>query len=120
MGDFLHQDLLNGRFLYLISHFDPFFGNAGKTAQNLFPMYLFLEPVNPVDEDRVFLNSEGFPITHTTVEKLFQRVKQRAEIARFHPHACWHTFAVRYLIHGGDAFSFQKILGHTSLEMTRK
>ncbi len=25
-----------------------------------------------------------------------------------------------YLIHGGDAFSLQKILGHTSLEMTRK
>ena len=29
-------------------------------------------------------------------------------------------YAVRYLIHGGDAFSLQKILGHTSLEMTRK
>jgi site-specific recombinase XerD len=27
---------------------------------------------------------------------------------------------VRYLVNGGDVFSLQKILGHTSLEMTRK
>ena len=78
------------------------------------------EPINPGDEDRVFLSSEGFPISHATVEKLFQRVKHKAEIAKLHPHACRHTFAVRYLVHGGDAFSLQKILGHTSLEMTRR
>jgi integrase/recombinase XerD len=66
------------------------------------------------------LNYRSFPIIHATVEKLFQRVKQRAGIAKLHPHACRHTFAVRYLVHGGDAFSLQKILGHTSLEMTRK
>lgn len=50
------------------------------------------EQVNLRDDDCVFLSSEGFPITHTTVEKLFQRVKQRAEIDKFHPHACRHTF----------------------------
>jgi site-specific recombinase XerD len=78
------------------------------------------EPGNPQDEDRLFLNADGYRITHDAVEKLFQRVKKAAEIARLHPHVCRHTFAVRYLIHGGDAFSLQKILGHTSLEMTRK
>ena len=78
------------------------------------------EPVNPQDEDCLFLNADGYPITHDAVEKLFQRVKKVAEVANLHPHVCRHTFAVRYLIHGGDAFSLQKILGHTSLEMTRK
>jgi site-specific recombinase XerD len=78
------------------------------------------EPVNPQDDDVVFLNADGYPVTHDAVEKLFQRIKKKAEVAKLHPHACRHTFSVRYLVNGGDAFSLQKILGHTSLEMTRK
>lgn len=35
-------------------------------------------------------------------------------------HACRHMFNVRYLVNGGNAFRLQKILGHTSLEMTQK
>lgn len=78
------------------------------------------EPANPQDEDVLFLNADGYPITHTTVGKMFQRVKQITQLDKLHPHACRHTFSVRYLVNGGDAFSLQKILGHTSLEMTRK
>jgi integrase/recombinase XerD len=78
------------------------------------------DPLNPQDEDHLFLNADGYQITHATVEKMFQRVKKEAAVDKLHPHACRHTFSVRYLIHGGDAFSLQKILGHTSLEMTRK
>jgi site-specific recombinase XerD len=78
------------------------------------------EPSNPQDEDRIFLNADGNPVTHDTVEKMFQRVKSMAEVKNLHPHVCRHTFSVRYLINGGDVFSLQKILGHTSLEMTRK
>lgn len=78
------------------------------------------EPMNPQDSDRLFLTVDGTPITHTAVAKVFQRVKIRADVPKLHPHVCRHTFSVRYLINGGDAFSLQKILGHTSLEMTRK
>ena len=77
-------------------------------------------PINPQDEDRLYLSSDGYPITHGSVEKLFQRVKKTTNVATLHPHVCRHTFSVRYLINGGDVFSLQKILGHTSLEMTRK
>ena len=78
------------------------------------------EPVNPQDEDRVYLNEDGYPITHDMVEKLFQRVKKSTNVSNLHPHVCRHTFSVCYLINGGDEFSLQKILGHSSLEMTRK
>ncbi len=77
-------------------------------------------PVNPQHEDFVFLNADGFPITHDAVEKVFLRIKRAADVPKFHPHVCRHTFSVRYLMNGGDAFSLQKILGHTSLEMTRR
>jgi site-specific recombinase XerD len=75
---------------------------------------------NPQDEDCAFLTADGFPITHTAIEKMFQRIKTLAGVPELHPHTCRHTFSVRYLVHGGDAFSLQRILGHTSLEMTRK
>ena len=78
------------------------------------------EPINPQDEDFVFLNVDGYPLTHGAVSKIFQRIKKLSGVDNFHPHACRHTFSVRYLVNGGDAFSLQKILGHTSLEMTRK
>ena len=78
------------------------------------------EAANPRDEDILFLTVDRNPVTTNVVEKVLQRVKIAAKVPKLHPHICRHTFSVRYLVNGGDVFSLQKILGHTSLEMTRK
>ena len=77
------------------------------------------QPLNPM-EDRLFLTVAGDPVCRDSVNKIIQRLAKRAGIPRLHAHLLRHTFAVRYLINGGDVFTLQKILGHTTLEMTRK
>lgn len=66
-----------------------------------------------------FLTLDGLPITTNSLKLIFQRLAIKSGIKRFHSHLCRHTFATNYLINGGDVFSLQHILGHTSLEMVR-
>ncbi|MFC1892558.1 tyrosine-type recombinase/integrase [Chloroflexota bacterium] len=43
----------------------------------------------------------------------------KSGVTRLHAHLCRHTFATRFLINGGDVFTLQQILGHSTLEMVR-
>ncbi len=93
----------------------------GNNAQKALQRYLFRfrpKPINPVI-DNVFLSTSNKAITENSMKLMFTRLSQRSGVCRLHAHLCRHTFATRFLINGGDVFTLQQILGHSTLEMVR-
>jgi site-specific recombinase XerD len=72
-----------------------------------------------IDSPYFFFSAEGRKLKVGTVQLMIRRAKERANIPRLHIHLLRHSFAIHYLMAGGDVFSLQKILGHATLEVTR-
>jgi len=69
------------------------------------------------DCDKLFLSRGGKPVTVNTVKLIFSRLAKSSGVNRLHAHLCRHTFAINYLLNGGDIFSLRESLGHNTLEM---
>ena len=67
--------------------------------------------------ERLFLNSNGLPLTKNGVQQMIRRLGRKAGISevRCSPHTFRHSFSKNYLLNGADIYSLQKILGHSSL-----
>ena len=93
----------------------------GSSAQKAIQRYLFRNRPNPTHQmiNNVFLSIHGTPLSGNSVKLMFARLAQRSGVHRLHAHLCRHTFATRFLINGGDVFTLQQILGHSTLEMVK-
>ena len=69
----------------------------------------------------VFLTGEGLPLRPRSVQSMLLRLSKTANLAstRCTPHRFRHTYSKQFLMAGGDIFSLQKILGHSSLEVVK-
>lgn len=68
----------------------------------------------------LFTLDNGQPVTQDTIKQLFKRLRKATGIQKLHPHLLRHTFATRYLENGGNIYTLQAIMGHTSLEMVKR
>ncbi|CAM3817440.1 hypothetical protein DESA109040_22055 [Deinococcus saxicola] len=70
----------------------------------------------------LFLNRRGQQMTYSAVSIRLARFSVTLGLPREDttPHTFRRGFAVEFLRNGGDVFTLQQILGHSSLEMTRR
>ncbi|HUU62884.1 MAG TPA: tyrosine-type recombinase/integrase [Dehalococcoidia bacterium] len=95
----------------------------GGTVQRAIVKYVNRYRSNPVNQlsDRLFLTRAGEPLTANRIETIIENYGRKAGIegVRCSPHTFRHTFAINYLRNGGDVFSLQRILGHSTLDMVK-
>lgn len=95
----------------------------GSLVQRTFWKYINHYRPQPLTDKvtRLFLSDSGLPLTISGIQQMLRRCGKRAGITgvRCSPHTFRHTFSKNYLLNGGDIFSLQKILGHSSLASVR-
>ena len=94
-------------------------GNSARKALLRYLYHFRPEPTHGA-ENSFFLTIEGESLTSNAVRLIVDRLAKRSGVKRLHAHLFRHSFAVRFLMNGGNVFSLQQILGHTSLEMVRR
>lgn len=89
-----------------------------RTAQSIWK-YWTSRPEARVNEP-AFASSSGRQIERNNLGNMLEGAGKRAGVEDVHPHRFRHTFAITFLRNGGDIYTLQEILGHTTLEMVRR
>lgn len=68
--------------------------------------------------DYLFLNEYGQQMTRNSIQHAISRFNKKRGVEKTSIHAFRHTFAKNYITSGGNAFKLQRLLGHSTLDVT--
>lgn len=75
---------------------------------------------NGKSDDFLFCRDDGNMLSSDGLRSSFVRYNKSRNVSKTSIHLFRHTFAKKYLLDcGGDAFTLQRLLGHSTLDMTR-
>lgn len=73
-----------------------------------------------IETNKIFFGKGTDKLSTASIRTSFRRYGKKAGLTiSVRPHLFRHTFALMFLRNGGQIFALQKILGHSTLEMTR-
>lgn len=70
-------------------------------------------------QDYLFPNDSGAMFSEKGLSDAIRFYNRSRGVEKTSIHLFRHTFAERYLMNGGNAFNLQKLLGHSTLDMTK-
>lgn len=71
------------------------------------------------NDDPLFVSKLNRIIDRRKLADMFANIGRRAGVPNVHPHRFRHTFAIQYLRNGGNAYTLQAMLGHSTLETVK-
>jgi site-specific recombinase XerD len=96
----------------------------GQKAATLLRRYLTMRMVREnrtlIPDDFVFAFQNGSPLDHRYVLRAWHRAQKKAGLTPLPFHGLRRGFARMWLLRGGDSFSLQMLLGHTTPAMTQR
>jgi site-specific recombinase XerD len=94
----------------------PFCDEARKALMK------YLQVRGSLTTDFVFITNDGDWVKIRTVQEIISNYGKQANIqgVRVSPHTKRHSFANLYILNGGDPYSLQEILGHTTQDMVKR
>lgn len=85
---------------------------------NILRDYMAVRKGSPADY--LFCNEYGGKLTEEALREAIRRYNLRRGVQKTSLHSFRHTFARKYLVDcGGDAFTLRRLLGHSTLQMTK-
>ena len=90
-----------------------------QTMVNILRDYIAIRQGDP--EEPLFCSEFGTQLTESGLHQAIETYNKSRGVNKTSVHAFRHTFARKYLVDcGGDAFTLQKLMGHSTLVMTKK
>ena len=71
-------------------------------------------------QDALFVSKLNRPMSRQKLSEMFRVIGSRANVKGVYPHRFRHTFAIQYLRNGGNAYTLQMMLGHSTLDMVKR
>ena len=92
---------------------------AATKAVSEYITFIRRQMIRDLNEEILFVNVNGSPMTRQGFWKLLKGYKQKAGIQKnITPHTLRHSFAAHMLQNGTDMKSVQKLMGHSDLSTT--
>ena len=91
----------------------------GKAARRAMWRYLAERTDGEDAEAPLFLVKYERPMNKNALRLVINHLGEKAGVKKCHPHRFRHTFSITYLRSGGDVFTLQALLGHSTLDMVK-
>lgn len=81
----------------------------------------YLEVRGDISHDWLFINQDGEKLAKSTYQESLRMAARAVGIKKqVSPHVCRRTYAKRAVLRGIDPFSLQVLLGHSTMEITKR